>query len=684
MNKRDIIERLPTRKIMDSATKFFPLMLTWVLLVMLICILEQVISGLSNGFSHEPGLVFRSMVNSVLFAVSSSVITYPIFFILYLISEKIASAIAISLLVICTMISLLLVFYFNTALVPLGADLYSYSLKDILQTTASSGVVSAKSIIGFLLFLTFIFLLLRYFLPRIKIGRKAAAIMLCILILLVLIIPKGRTTVNGFSSEYANNLATNKLEYFLSSSNRYFFDEEEETDIYADRYIGDYGEQSNTTFQFSYIDPARYPFLHAPGDREVLGSFFNVGKPLPNIVFIIVEGLGRAFSNDDAYLGSFTPFIDSLSTKSLYWPNFLSAGGRTFAVLPSLMGSLPFGKAGFLDMGERMPPHLSLYSILKHNGYHTSFYYGGDAEFDNMKLFLRYNEVDEIRDEATFPVGYTRLPQQANGFSWGYTDDQLFKYYLNTRSPKPDNHPELNVILTVSTHDPFLLNNQQKYLDLFEKRMKTLGFSEDKKEVYRHYKLQYSSILYLNESLERFFADYRKRADFANTIFVITGDHRMPEIPMSTKIDRYHVPLLIYSPQLKRTSRMESISTHFDVAPSLLSYLKQHYQIQTPNPVSWMGSGLDTSVSFRNIHAYPLIQTKTDQLDFIMDEYHLNGQQLFKLDNKMQETPVEDESHSGRLRKGFDDFRKRNSVVQPGKQAILPDSLIKKYRSGKK
>jgi uncharacterized sulfatase len=416
----------------------------------------------------------------------------------------------------------------------------------------------------------------------------------------------------------------------------------------------------------------------------VLGPFFNSGKRLPNFVFIIVEGLGRAFSNDGAYLGSFTPFIDSLSNKSLYWPNFLSEGGRTFAVLPSLMGSLPFGKAGFLDMGEGMPPHLSLYSILKHNGYHTSFYYGGDAAFDNMKGFLRYNGVDELRDGATFPGGYARLPQQANGFSWGYTDDQLFRYYLNTRSPDAEKHPELNVMLSVSTHDPFLINNQQKYLDLFEKRMQTLGFSADKKEAYRHYKLQYSSILYLDESLEQFFASYQKRADFGNTIFIITGDHRMPEIPMATKIDRYHVPLLIYSPMLKRTSRMESVSTHFDVTPSLLTYLKHHYQVQSPTQAAWMGSGLDTTVNFRNIHAYPLIQTKTDQLDFIMDDYHLNGQQLFKLDNNMQEKPVVDEVQFNRLSNAFKDFRKRNSFIQNNKPTILPDSVIKKYRSWKK
>jgi uncharacterized sulfatase len=68
---------------------------------------------------------------------------------------------------------------------------------------------------------------------------------------------------------------------------------------------------------------------------------------------------------------------------------FLSEGGRTFAVLPSILGSLPFGKSGFNDLGNNMPVNNSLIGIMKRAGYHTAFYYGGDSKFDNMKLFLQ-------------------------------------------------------------------------------------------------------------------------------------------------------------------------------------------------------------------------------------------------------------------------------------------------------
>ena len=478
----------------------------------------------------------------------------------------------------------------------------------------------------------------------------------------------------GFN-DFNNNLILNKTDFFLDNSYIHFFPEVIENDIYADSYIGDYDGVESKAVSFKYLDEANFPFLHQDSTQDVLTPFFAPGKKQPNIIIILVEGLGRAFTNEGAYLGNFTPFIDSLSNKSLYWKNFLSEGGRTFAILPSIMGSLPFAKNGFLELGNAMPAHQSLYSLLKYNGYNTSFYYGGDSRFDNMDLFLRKNNVDEIKDEKTFPSGNIKLPS-VNGFTWGYNDKDLFSHYINTRNGSLDNAPQLSVILTVSTHNPFIINEQAKYLDRFEQRMNELGFSAATKRMYRNYKLQYASILYLDDALRTFFNEFKKRPDFANTIFIVTGDHRMPEIPMISKIDRYHVPLIIYSQLLNRTAQFSSISTHFDITPSLLAYLKSNYQLKLPSVKSWIGNGLDTTRSFRNTHSYPIMQTKADMLDFVMDDYHLNGKTLFKLNANMDETPVDDVNKYNQLKSAFEQFKKRNNNITNG---IIPDSLYRNY-----
>lgn len=657
---------------------FTELSVAWLAIMLILSILELAFNGFTHGLPPKPISVLAwAWLGDFESCISLQLVVAIIYMLIYLASEKAANIVFFSLIMFWLFGDLILISYFQTALVPLGADIFGYSSADIKQTVGSSGVLSVKNIAILLTILIGGFLLLR------TISRKIALPIWVPLLLLLLSFGSLFITAPqpAFNNDYANNLCFNKVNYFTNAVYRYLYPVKAETDIYADSYIGDFGDNDSKRFvAFSYPDPDHYPFLHPDNTADVLTPFFNIQKNSPpNIIIILVEGLGRAFTNDGAYLGNFTPFIDSLSGKSLYWKNFLSSGGRTFAVLPALLGSLPFEKNGFLETGAQMLPQLSLLNLSEANGYHTSFYYGGDATFDNMSLYLKNNKVNEINDMRSFPSGYVKLPA-VDGFTWGYNDHELFRHYLATRSESTT--PQLSVILTVSTHSPFVINDEQQYLKVFEQRMTTLGFDEAKKEEYRHYREQYASILYTDHCLQQFFDRYSKRSDFNNTIFLITGDHRMPELPMSDKIDRYHVPLIIYSPMLKHPAQFASVSVHFDIAPSLLAFLKHNYRFSSPSLTSFIGSGLDTNRSFRNIHQYPLMQTKTDMIDFVCGNYHLNGQQLFKLNAEMGEIPDDDANERDKLRQLFDQFKSRNQLLIDGKGKLLPDSILKHYGLG--
>lgn len=665
-------------KLVSALKSLLSLMLAWLFVLVIITAFELIFSSLTRAVPESIfKFLMRSIWNDLLFWLTIWIYILPIYVLLFFLKPNVARNVTIGILLVISIIQILLIYYFNTALIPLGADLFGYSIADIKITLNASDGLSLWPIISIIV-LTFICGRFLFFgVKRIKVSLLAAIIIpiLCV----VNLIFNFSTLVQLFNqqNEYDSNLAINKVDYFLSSSANYFFPKTVETDIYADGYIQQFEGEERASIAFNYPNEANFPFYHVDEVQDVLTPFFNPIKTPPNIVILLVEGLGRAFTNDGAYLGNFTPFLDSLSGKSLYWKNFLSIGGRTFGVLPSLMGSMPFAKNGMLELGDKMPEHLSLYSLLKYNGYHSSFYYGGDANFDNMSIFLKRNAVDEIQDLKTIPKNYLKLPNSESGFSWGYADDQLFSYYLNAN--KVISKPELNVILTVATHSPFLINNESKYLQAFEKRMDVLGFDQAKKADYRKFEKQYASIIYADEAIKSFFKTYQKRSDFSNTIFLITGDHRMPEIPLRTKIDRFHVPLIIYSPLLKRTAQIESVSTHFDITPSLLAFLKKNLKMNIPVGSSWMGDGLDTARVFRNIHSYPLIQTKTAMLDFIQGEYHLNGSQLFKLNADLSEVPVQDQDKFNQLNSSFDAFKAKNDQISKGGK-LLPDSIINKYR----
>jgi phosphoglycerol transferase MdoB-like AlkP superfamily enzyme len=667
-------------KFSNAIKSLLQLMLAWLMILIVFTGFELLFNSLTRAVPDSIlKFLMQAIWNDLLFWFDIWMFMLPIFIGLYFVKPRLANSLGVSILLILSILELLLINYFNTSLVPLGSDLFGYTMADIKLTVGASSGLSVIPIISIILLIGGSGLILIFLPKRIKASLIMALIVSALS--LVAITTSVFTSVHlaSFQNEYDNNLTINKPDYFLSSSMDYFLPHSIETDIYADSYIQYYEGEERASTVFVYPNEVAYPFYHTNETPDVLTPFFKPIKTPPNIVILLVEGLGRAFTNEGAYLGNFTPFLDSLSGKGLYWKNFLSNGGRTFGALPSVMGSMPYAKNGILEMGDHMPAHLSLYSLLKSNGYHSSFYYGGDAAFDNMNFFLKRNSVDEIADLKTIPANYTKLPAKGNGFSWGYADDQIYTYYLNNNASNGVRKPEISVILTVATHDPFLISNQSKYLKAFEQRMNFLGFDESKKSTYRNFSNQYSTIMYADESIRNFINAYQKRADYNNTIFIITGDHRMAEIPLRTKIDRFHVPLIIFSPLLKRTAKIESISTHFDISPSLLTLLRKNLQFKIPSGSSWLGDGLDTARSFRNIHSYPLIQTKTTMVDFVQGEYHLNANQLFKLSADMSEVPMVDNERLNQLSNSFNSFKTKNSKIANGGK-LLPDSIINKYK----
>ncbi|MDE3252670.1 MAG: sulfatase-like hydrolase/transferase [Bacteroidota bacterium] len=604
---------------------------------------------------------------------------FLIFTALCLINKKLAHISFVVFSVLYLVIQIALSQYFIRTLVPLGADLWAYSLADIKQTLGASGGIKPYMILVFVLFIgltvsAFVFL------PRkMKIsGWKSFLLFIGFLVTSTSDL-LSKTNEWNTGQEYSNNLAMNKAWFFLDNTYLHFFPKTIEKDIYADYDFGS-SENQNENFvprNIQYVDEKNYPFLHkTDSTAEVLSPFFKKDSTPPNIVILLVEGLGRAFTNEGAYLGNFTPFIDSLSKNSLYWENFLSEGGRTFAALPSVLGSLPFAKNGFDELGAAMPRHLSLLNVLESNGYQSDFYYGGDAHFDNMDDFLKINGINHLNEEQNFPAGYQKMPSQ-NGFTWGYGDKELFRRYFETRQDQTK--PHVSVLLTVSTHDPFFINEQDLYLKKFEDRMNQLGLSDDIKKKRRNYRYQFASILYLDDALRNFMNQYSKRPDFKNTVFLITGDHRMPEISMSSKIDRYHVPFIIYSPLLQRTAKFASISTHFDITPSLLAWLHKSNRINIPEMASWIGTGLDTTRVFSNVHAYPIMQTKNDLIDFVMGRFMLNGENLFRIEKNMDLTPENNPGQANRLKAAFQRFLLKNNQFIAKPSSIEPDSLVQRF-----
>ncbi|HEY8970421.1 MAG TPA: hypothetical protein VIM64_15055, partial [Puia sp.] len=131
-------------------------------------------------------------------------------------------------------VHLLLVNYFSKALVPLGADLYGYSWKDIEQTVGAAGGIPWQFILLLIVLLVLQSLLFRLARKKIKVP---AMVTLSIAGAGILLTFTGRPDLTSGSTEFTRNLLTDKFSFFVDRSWEHFFPDRTGTDIYADSYL---------------------------------------------------------------------------------------------------------------------------------------------------------------------------------------------------------------------------------------------------------------------------------------------------------------------------------------------------------------------------------------------------------------------------------------------------------------
>ncbi|WP_158093879.1 LTA synthase family protein [Algoriphagus ratkowskyi] len=549
-----------------------------------------------------------------------------------------------------------LISYFLKTLLPLGKDLYAYNIEDIILTVQSSGQLNFLTIGGGIVLCVLLFFIFnlanKYLVFSSKMGLIFTITMYWFLILLYFIPIRDSNKLDDVKT----NIQLNKSKYLSEQSFDYF--------MFNNEYYFDFYLRSLSDILFvkkELVDPS-YPFLHKADYPDVLSPYFDSLSAPPDIVFVLIESLGKAYSGKAAYLGSFTPFLDSLESHSLVWTNAISSTGRTFGIMPGLLAGLPFGERGFQELYQDFPHHETFLSVLHDNGYESSFFIGSDVNFDHEKEFLEYADVSQIIDINRFDPKYKKMPA-TNGFTWGYGDKEIFNNGLSL-FPKSNEKPQLGIFQTVTSHDPYLVPERDYYLRKFEEHLDTyLNLTEAKKPEYRAYQDIYMTILYADDAVKDFITSYSQRPEFANTIFVFTGDHRLPDIPMASRLDRFHVPLIIYSSLINKPTYFKGMTSHFEVTPSLLAFLQAQIGIQLPEQTIWMGQVLDTSRVFQSNIAMPLMRNKNQLMEYINRDYFLSDNQLFVISDGLNIDPVEDEDMKNKLIGEFEDFKNKNNYT---------------------
>jgi len=286
----------------------------------------------------------------------------------------------------------------------------------------------------------------------------------------------------------------------------------------------------------------------------------------PDIFIIQVESMESAIVSKkykDQYI---MPFLNSLTTESVYYPYMLSYhfGGGTsdceFSVINTLepLTYYPSIKLSSYSYPNSFVKQLTAGSY-KAYGFHGNIgrYYNRDVAFHSFG-FDEFYDIDEM---GLKEVG------------WGAPDSQVFSFALD--AVKDIDAPVLSYVITMSSHGPF--TNVSGYYS-------NPAFSDiDDKKL----KWYYNSMAYVDKCIEEYVSEIKKQHD--NALIIIFGDHT-PQVGNDSYQEafmiigdyRYEfVPLFIITPDGRRYREDEIVASFIDIAPTVLNASGVKYRIRT-------------------------------------------------------------------------------------------------------
>ena len=297
----------------------------------------------------------------------------------------------------------------------------------------------------------------------------------------------------------------------------------------------------------SLIDPKFY-------SKKELYQIFNpvvasnpTGAPTKkNLVVIILE----SFGDENIHLG-YTPFLDSLITKSYYFKNGFANGKVSIDAVPSTMSSIPsLMNTPMISSGYSLNEVYGLPKILKKQGYNTSFFHGAFNGSQNFDQYCKVAGFDHYYGKNEYPK------EGSFDGTWGIFDEEFLQFFCDQVNSFQS--PFFASIFTISSHIPYTI--PEKYKGKFPK-----GTTEI-----------HESIGYTDYALRQFFEKAKKQDWYKNTLFVFTADHTSSsgKGKYTTNVGKFRIPIFFFDPSKPEFSGVtEKNFQQIDILPSVLDYL---------------------------------------------------------------------------------------------------------------
>ncbi len=269
----------------------------------------------------------------------------------------------------------------------------------------------------------------------------------------------------------------------------------------------------------------------------------------PNIVFILLESFGADMIEPLGGLKGVTPNLNKLTEESIVFTHMYANSFRTDRGLVATTAGFPAQpNMSIISYANKCTSLNSIPKVLTEHGYKTSFTYGGDVDFANMKTYLISQKVVDIQ-------GVYDFPKEENIGRWGVPDHFAFKHFEKQVLEQKET-PFFKMFLSLSSHEPF--------------------------EVPMH-KFEHpyvNSVAYSDSCLGIFINNLKKSPLWKNTLVILVPDHDMgyPDGIRHYVPKRHNIFMIWTGGAIACPLQINRICSQSDIAATLLAQMKIDYK----------------------------------------------------------------------------------------------------------
>ena len=316
---------------------------------------------------------------------------------------------------------------------------------------------------------------------------------------------------------------------------------------------------SNVIQNLEAFDP--YTFEKPETAKHIVDSLYHIPHDTttyflntirPNIVLVVFEGWAADVIGSLGGYIDVAPHFSELIKQGISYENCYASGNLSDQGMGAIFSAFPAQPRSSIVTVPNKYNHLPcINSEFKKNGYFTSFMFGGQLSYGNIRSYMYYNGFDKILEEKDFESSVYRG-------RLGVHDGDLFDRQL--KEIHNQKQPFFASLFTLSTHGPYDIPVEN-----------VLDWGDKEKEYI-------NTVHYADSCLNHFLNEAKKQPWFNNTLFVFISDHHhnTPKNYSYYSPEYRRIPMVFYGNVIKpefRGMKSSRVCSQLDLASTLLHQL---------------------------------------------------------------------------------------------------------------